>query len=103
METTLARAIYKQTEIGVEYTTSELFDLVGDDYYKYVEADRWPGQRCGCSVNAVVAESMWNVVRTGYAETRTELVRLPTVRGLKFGSKPTCYKEYTMRYWKRTK
>ena len=103
MEKTMARAIYKKMEIGKAYTTSELFDLIGDDYYKYISARMQPGQMNGRPVNTVVSKEMWKVVNTGYAKTYTQVERLPLVRGLKYGVTPTCFQEYTMRYWVRTK
>ena len=103
MEKTMARAIYKKMEIGKAYTTSELFDLVGDDYYKYIPTRMQPGQVDGRPVNAAVSKEMWKVVNTGYAKTYTKVERLPLVRGLKYGATPTCFQEYTMRYWVRTK
>lgn len=103
MEKTLARAIYKQMEIGKAYTTSELFDLVGDDYYKYVPVSQHPGQMDGKSVNVIVADAMWKVVRSGFATTYKQDVELPLVKGLKHGTTPTVFQRYTMRYWVRSK
>lgn len=58
MEKTLTRAIYKKMEIGREYTTSELFDLVGDEYYKCIRKEFYPGQEKGKPVNAIVSAEM---------------------------------------------
>lgn len=103
MEKTMARAIYKQMEIGKAYTTTELFELIEDDYYKYIPTWLQPGQPNGKPVNAVVSSQMWKVVNAGYAYTYTEEVSLPLVKGLKHGTTPTCFQKYTMRYWVRTK
>lgn len=103
MEKTLARAIYKAMEIGKPYTTSELFRLVGDDYFKYVPVDMHPFQANGKPVNTIISNEMWKVVRTGYAKTYKQDESLAILAGVKFGSKSKSYQTYTMRYWVRTK
>lgn len=103
MEKTLARAIYKKMEIGKEYTTSDLFNLIGDDYYKYISRDMQPFQTNGKPVNAIISSEMWKVVNSGYATTKVCEEELPLVRGLKFGSKPTAFQKYTFRYWVRVR
>lgn len=103
MEKTLARAIYKRMEIGREYKTSELCDLIDDVYYSYVPRDMWPFQENGKSWLTVVSGEMWKIVKAGYATTHKKNMSLPIVRGIRFGSKPTCYHDYTIRYWKRIK
>lgn len=98
MEKTMARAIYKLMEIGKPYTTSELYDLLGDDYYKYI-----PVEMQGKDVRKIVSAEMWNVVNAGYARSYTEQETLALVRGIRFGSKPTATQTYTFRYWVRLK
>lgn len=103
MEKTLARAIYKAMEIGEAYTTSELRELIGDDYYKYIPIDMQPGQEHGVPVNQKISSEMWKVVNAGYAKTYTSEEDLPIVRGLRFGAKPKAYQHYKFRYWVRIK
>ncbi len=103
MEKTLARAIYKKMKPGTPYTTSELFCLVGDDYYKYIPAERHPGQPDGEPVNKVVAEEMWKVVKAGFAKTYKGSESLALVGGLRKGATPTTFRDYSFRYWVRTK
>ena len=55
MEATMARAIYKQMEIGKAYTTRELSRLIGDDYYKYIPVNQHPGQPDGYPVSKVIS------------------------------------------------
>lgn len=98
MEKTMARAIYKLMEVGKPYSTRQLSDMLGDDYYKYI-----PVEMQGKNVNKIVSEEMWKVVKTGYARTYTEKETVGNVRGLRFGTKPTSFTEYTIRYWVRTK
>lgn len=98
MEKTMARAIYKKMEIGKAYTTTQLRDLLGDDYYKYI-----PVELQGKDVRKIVAAEMWKVVNTGYAQTWLDTEKLAMVKGLRYGATPKCYREYTMRYWMRTK
>lgn len=99
MEKTLARAIYKQMEVGRPYATRELCDLLDDDYYKYI-----PVELQGKDVRKIISAEMWKVVKAGYATTCTEREEYEVVRGLRFGSKkhgPVL--QYTCRYWTRTK
>lgn len=103
MEKTLARAIYKLMEIGKEYTTSDLSNLIGDDYYKYIPADMHPFAENGKPVNTIIYSEMWKVVKSGYATTKTEQQTLFLCGGVKFGCKPKESKTYTVRYWKRVK
>lgn len=103
MEKTLAREIYKRMELGKEYTTSALFDLVEDVYYKHIDKEMYPGQRHGKPVNAIISSEMWKVVKFGYADTWVKEETLALVRGLKFGSKSTASHIYKFRYWKRVK
>lgn len=98
MEKTLAREIYKRMETGKPYTTSELFRLVEDSYYKHI-----PVEYQGKDVRKVVSEELWKVVKTGYARTYAEKETLANVRGLRFGAKPKSFTEYTLRYWVRIK
>ena len=103
MEKTLAREIYKRMEIGKEYTTSELFNLVGDDYYKIIPLEMHPFQPNGKPVNSIVSEEMWKVVKAGFAKTYKGDETLALVGGLKKGATPTNFKTYSVRYWIRTK
>lgn len=99
MEKTMARAIYKRMEIGKAYTTYELYKLLDDDYYKYI-----PVEMQGKDVRKIVAAEMWKVVNAGYASTYVKSEDLKLVGGLRFshtGNAPT--KNYTFRYWVRTK
>jgi hypothetical protein len=99
MEKTMARAIYKRMEIGKPYTTYSLFQLIGETaYYSFI-----PTEMHGKSVNKIVANEMWKVVNTGYARTYIKKEMLPNVRGLRYGSTPTSFTEYHIRYWVRTK
>lgn len=98
MEKTMARAIYKLMEVGKSYTTSELYELIGDDYYKYI-----PVEMHGKDVRKIVSAEMWKCVETGYARTYTEQETLPILRGVRFGNKPTAAQTYTFRYWVRLK
>ena len=98
MEKTLAREIYKAMETGKPYTTSDLFRLIEDVYYQHI-----PAELQGKNVNKIVSEEMWKIVKTGYARTYTEKETLANVRGLRYGSKPTSFTEYTFRYWLRIK
>ena len=97
-EATVARAIYKRMEIGKAYTSHELFNLLGDEYYAYI-----PVELQGKDVRKIVAAEMWKVVKTGYAKTEVKEETLPVVRGIRYGSKPTSYQTYTVRYWTRIK
>lgn len=101
MEATMARAIYKQMEIGKAYSTSDLSRLIGDDYYKYIPVNQHPGQPDGMPVNKGISNEMWKVVNTGYAKTYTGSEELPIVRGLRYGAKPKSFTDYTFRYWVR--
>lgn len=101
MEKTLARAIYKQMEVGKSYTTSELFRLIGDDYYRIVPTENHPFQPNGKPVNKIISDEMWKVVMTGFAKTYTAEETLANVRGLKYGSSPTSFTTYKFRYWVR--
>ena len=98
MEKTMAREIYKSMKIGKPYTTSDLFKLIEDNYYQYI-----PVERQGENVNKIISGEMWKVVKTGYARTFTEKEVLGNVRGIRFGSTPTSFTEYTFRYWVRIK
>ena len=100
MEKTLARAIYKQMEVGRPYATRELFDLIGEDaYYKHI-----PVELQGKDVRKIISAEMWKVVEAGYATTYTEKETLELVGGIRFGStKPYPTQTYTFRYWTRTK
>lgn len=98
MEKTMARAIYKCMEIGKPYTTRELFDMLGDDYYKYI-----PVELQGKSVNKIVSAELWKVVKAGYAKTYTDEEVLPLVKGLRYGTTPTCFNTYNFRYWTRVR
>ena len=103
MEATMARAIYKQMEIGKAYSTSDLSSLIGDDYYKYIPVNQHPGQPDGMPVNKCISNEMWKVVNSGFAKTYTEQETIGNVRGLKFGTAPKSFTTYTARYWVRTK
>ena len=103
MEKTMAQAIYKRMEIGKAYTTSELFKLLDDEYYNYIPFDMQPGQPNGKPVNQVVSSEMYKAVNAGYVRTYTEKEELANVRGIRYGSKPTSYTMYTLRYWVRIK
>jgi hypothetical protein len=94
----MAREIYKAMEIGKPYTTSDLFRLIEDVYYQHI-----PAELQGKNVNKIVSDEMWKIVKTGYARTYTEKETLANVRGLRYGSKPTSFTEYTFRYWLRIK
>lgn len=98
MEKTMARAIYKLMEIGKPYTTIELYDLIGYDYYKYI-----PVEMQGKDVRKIVSAEMWGVVKAGYATTHIEQETVGNVRGLRYGAKPTSFTTYTLRYWVRTR
>lgn len=99
MEKTMARAIYKRMEVGKPYTTSELFDLLGEtEYYKYI-----PVELQGKDVRKIVSAEMSKIVKTGYARTYTEQETLGNVRGLRYGTAPKSFTTYTFRYWVRTK
>lgn len=98
MEKTMARELYKAMEIGKPYTTSDLFRLIEDVYYQHI-----PVELQGKNVNKIVSEEMWKVVKTGYARTFTEKETLANVRGIRFGSEPTSFTNYTFRYWVRVK
>jgi hypothetical protein len=103
MEKTLARAIYRKMVIGKEYTTSELLNLIGDDYYKIVPAEIHPFQPNGKPINRVISEEMWKVVNSGFAKTYKSEENLPNIAGLKYHSKPTSFTTYSFRYWVRVK
>ena len=103
MEATMARAIYKQMEIGKAYSTRELSRLIGDDYYKYIPVNQHPGQPDGYPVSKGISDEMWKVVKSGFARTHKAYETVGNVRGLKFGAKPTSYTTYSVRYWVRTK
>lgn len=103
MEKTMARAIYKKMEINKQYTTSELFDLIEKDYYKYTSIKNHPGQEKGMPVNKKIANEMWKIVKAGYATTFKKSETYPLIRGIKFGEKPKYFKTYDVRYWIRTK
>ena len=100
MGKTLAREIYKKMRIGNRYTTSELFDLIGEDtYYKHI-----PVELQGKDVRKIISAEMWKVVKAGYATTCTEQEELELVRGIRFGSRRHVpLQTYTFRYWTRTK
>lgn len=98
MEKTMAREIYKSMKIGKLYTTRDLFKLIEDNYYQYI-----PVERQGENVNKIISREMWKVVKTGYARTYTEKETLANVRGIRFGSEPTSFTQYTFRYWVRVK
>lgn len=99
MEKTMARAIYKLMEIGKPYSTTDLFNLLDDDYYKYI-----PVEMQGKDVRKIVSSEMWKVVNSGYARTYTEQETLELVRGIRFGSnRHGDAQTYTFRYWERTK
>lgn len=110
MEKTLAREIYKRMEIGKPYTSMDLRKLLrawdeGDDvtytpdlYYRHI-----PAELHGKDVRKVIAAEMWKVVNAGYAKTYIKKESLPILRGLRYGAEPTCYQEYTIRYWVRVK
>ena len=103
MEATMARAIYKQMEIGKSYTTRELSRLIGDDYYKYIPVNQHPGQSDGMPVNKGISNEMWKVVNSGFAKTYTAQETIGNVRGLRFGTAPKSFTTYTARYWVRTR
>ena len=103
MEKTMARAIYKKMEVGKIYTTHELRNLIGDDYYKYVPADMHPGAPNGFPVNKGISNEMWKIVNAGFAKTFTGKETLPNVKGLKYGATPTSFQTYNFRYWVRIK
>lgn len=97
-EKTMARAIYKRMEIGEAYTSMQLRDLLGDEYYGYI-----PVELHGKDVRKIVASEMWKVVKAGYAKTEVKEETYPIVRGIRKGSMPTAYQTYTVRYWTRIK
>lgn len=103
MEKTLARALYKLMKIGETYSTADIRRLLGDDYYKYIPEDMHPFQPNSKPVNIVITKELWKIVNQGYAKTYTVKELLPVIRGIKFGTKPTCYQSYNIRYWVRTK
>ena len=103
MEATMARAIYKQMEIGKEYSTRDLVRLIGDDYYKYIPVNQHPGQPDGMPVSKGVSSEMWKVVKAGFAKTYTKEDCFGNVRGLRFGTAPKSYTTFTARYWVRTR
>ena len=103
MEATMARAIYKQMEIGKAYSTADLSRLIGDDYYKYIPVNQHPGQPDGMPVNKGISNEMWKVVNSGFAKTYTAQESIGNVRGLKFGTAPKSFTTYTARYWVRTR
>ena len=103
MEATMARAIYKQMEIGKSYSTADLSRLIGDDYYKYITVNQHHGQPDGMPVNKGISNEMWKVVNAGFAKTYTAQETIGNVRGLKFGTAPKSFTTYTARYWVRTK
>lgn len=103
MEKTLARALYKHMELGKTYSTRDLCRLIGDDYYKYIPAENHPNQPHGFPMAVGVTREMWKVVTAGFAKTYTGTESVGIVRGLKFGTKPTAFDQYTARYWIRTK
>ena len=103
MEATMARAIYKQMEIGKEYSTRDLSRLIGDDYYKYIPVNQHPGQPDGYPVSKGISAEMWKVVKAGFAKTYTQEDCFGNVRGLRFGTAPKSYTTFTARYWVRTR
>ena len=103
MEATMARAIYKQMEVGKAYSTADLSRLIGDDYYKYIPVNQHPGQPDGMPVNAGMPNEMGKVVNAGFAKTYTAQETIGNVRGLKFGTAPKSFTTYTARYWVRTR
>lgn len=103
MEATMARAIYKQMEIGKEYSTRDLVRLIADDYYKYIPVNQHPGQPDGMPVSKGVSSEMWKVVKAGFAKTYTKEDCFGNVRGLRFGTAPKSYTTFTARYWVRTR
>lgn len=99
MEKTMARAIYKRMEIGKEYTTTQLFNLLSEkEYYSFI-----PLELHGKDVRKVVSGEMWKVVKAGYARTFTKDETLPILRGVRHGTKPTSFETYKFRYWVRLK
>lgn len=98
MEKTLARAIWRQMEIGKTYTTTELFKLIETEYYSYI-----PVELQGKNVNRIIANEMWKVVKAGYARTYTSKEKLPNIKSLRYGTTPKSYTTYTFRYWVRLK
>ena len=103
MEATMARAIYKQMEIGKAYSTRDLSRLIGDDYYKYIPVNQHPGQPDGYPFSKGISDEMWKVVNAGLAKTYTKKETLANVRGLKHGATPKSFTDYTIRYWVRTR
>ena len=99
----MARAIYKQMEIGKAYSTSDLSRLIVDDYYKYIPVNQHPGQSDGMPVNKGISNEMWKVVNAGFAKTYIKKETLANVRGLKHGATPKSFTDYTIRYWVRTR
>lgn len=96
---TLARMIYKKMEVGKQYTTTELFDLLSEsEYYSLI-----PVEMQGKDVRRIVSAEMWKAVKAGYATTHTSHESLQNVRGLRYGSKPSSFTTYTIRYWIRKK
>lgn len=111
---TLARAIYKNMEIGKEYTTTEIGNLMIDaDGYGFpcdggiptrIAEMTWEEAPDGLKgIHKVILSQMWKIVNTGYATTRMEEETLGSIRGCQFGGTKTVYKTYNMRYWKRVK
>lgn len=92
MEKTMARAIYRRMEIGKEYKSFDLYQLIEDEY-----------PATGEDVRKVVAREMWKIVNAGYAKTSTRQEKFPILRGLRYGSEPTAYQTYNVRYWIRIK
>ena len=103
MEATMARAIYKQMEIGKAYSTRDLSRLICDDYYRYIPVNQQPGQPDGMPVNKGISNEMWKVVNAGFAKTYTTQETIGNVRGLKFATTPKSFTTYTARYWVRTR
>ena len=103
MEATMARAIYKQMEIGKAYSTSDLSRLIGDDYYKYIPVNQHPSQPDGMPVNKGISNEMWKVVNAGFAKTYTKQETFANVRGLKYGATPKSFTDYNIRYWVRVR
>ena len=103
MEATMARAIYKQMEIGKAYTTRELSRLIGDDYYKYIPVNQHPSQPDGYPVSKGISAEMWKVVNAGFAKTYTKQETFANVRGLKYGDTPKSFTDYNIRYWVRVR
>ena len=91
---TMARAIYKKMELNKPYTSSELYNLVRDEY-----------PATGEDVRKVVAREMWKVVNAGYAKTYKSDEQFYNVRGTRVGSpiQDDRWMIYSVRYWVRVR